>query len=238
MGDEAGGSPGIADDDKKAYRWMAIMGGAIIGILIVGIILAYVFKNFAMVPFAVVIMGILAFFGVLRISRALTSSNNDNEIRKSITVSIMVVYLGLLPTLAFQGLFQFQLTGNSTTDAAVINQTINQTVVQVIPTTGISETVVTSFTALVAAVLLFYFGSRTLDSYYSSVKGAKSDESSDKADSSKDGDSGCSDQTKTEKETTVAKYDKDGKLIEKTVTTERVKAVKETTETTVVIKKS
>ncbi|MDG3546282.1 MULTISPECIES: hypothetical protein [Methanobacterium] len=61
---------------------------------------------------------------------------------------------------------------------------------------------VTGFTAIVAVVILFYFGSRTLDSYYASGKSAKSEE---------------------ETETTVAKYGEDGKLIEKTVTTEKIK---------------
>jgi hypothetical protein len=208
------------NQDEKAYKLIWIMAAFIIIILVFGIFLAFYFKNFAIVPFSVVIMGIISFFGVLRISRALTGTN-ENEMRKSITVSILVVYLGLLPTLAFQGILQFQVTGNKSTELAVLNQTANQTVVQVIPQTiALSETVVTSFTALVAAVLLFYFGSRTLDSYYASGKGGKTQEAPNNG-----GDGSGESPTETEKETIVAIYDKDEKLVEKTVTTERIKKV-------------
>ncbi len=230
---------GIDDENKEAYSLMKIMAAGIILILIFGIGLAFVFKNFAIVPFSVVIMGIITFFGMLRISRALTGTN-ENEIRKSITVSIMVVYLGLLPTLAFQGILQFQFTGNLTSGAEVslLNQTVNQTVIQVIPqTVSLSETVVTSFTALVAAVLLFYFGAGSLDKYTAAVKGANADSgpsSSSHSDSSssKDSSTGTStsvtDPLKVEKEVTVVKYDKDRNIIERTVTTERIKKVIET----------
>ena len=232
---------GSDDKNEEAYSLMKKMAAGIILILIFGIGLAFYFKNFAIVPFSVVIMGIITFFGMLRISRALTGTN-ENEIRKSITVSIMVVYLGLLPTLAFQGILQFQFTGNLTsgTEVSLLNQTVNQTVIQVIPqTVSLSETVVTSFTALVAAVLLFYFGAGSLDKYTAAVKGAKSDSnssssssSSDSSSDSKDGSTSISssgtDPVKVEKEVTVAEYDKDGKLIGKTVTTERIKKVIET----------
>jgi hypothetical protein len=154
--------------EKQAYKWTGYLAVIIILILIVGIVLAFILSNFAIVPFSVVIMGIVAFFGVLRISRALPVPGDDQkssaEMRKAITVSILVTYLGLLPTLAFQGILQFQVTGNKTADVALLNQTVNQTAVQVVPQAiSLSETVVTSFTALVTAVLLFYFGSRTLE---------------------------------------------------------------------------
>ena len=209
------------NQNENAYKLIWIMAAFIIIILVVGIFLAFYFKNFAIVPFSVVIMGIISFFGVLRISRALTGTN-ENEMRKSITVSILVVYLGLLPTLAFQGILQFQVTGNKSTELAVLNQTVNQTVVQFVPQTiALSETVVTSFTALVAAVLLFYFGSRTLDSYYASGKGGQTQEAAP----NNGGDESGKSPTETEKETTVAIYDKDEKLVEKIVTTERIKKV-------------
>lgn len=231
--------------DEEAYSLMKIMAGAIIGILFIGVALAFYYKNFAIVPFSVVIMGIITFFGMLRISRALTGTN-ENEIRKSITVSIMVVYLGLLPTLAFQGILQFQFTGNLTSgsEVSLLNQTVNQTVIQVIPqTVSLSETVVTSFTALVAAVLLFYFGAGSLDKYTAAVKGSNadsgssspsspssspSDSSSDPKDSSSSNSGSATDPLKVEKEVIVVKYDKDGNLIGKTVTTERIKKVIET----------
>ena len=156
--------------DKKDQGWIRDDGGFIhtfalafisVLILILGFISTFYFKTFAILPFSVVIIGILVFFGVLYISRAFPGTNtggNDAAIRKGITVSIVVVYLGLLPTLAFQGIIQFQATGNKTT--ALLNDTIVSTVPQ---TYALSDTVVTSFTALVTAVILFYFESRTLE---------------------------------------------------------------------------
>lgn len=208
-------------DDGKAYKLMLYMAVLIISILGFGIFLAFYLKNFAFVPFSVVVMGIIAFFGVLRINRALPGSN-ENEMRKSITVSILVVYLGLLPTLAFQGILQFQLTGNTSSEVAVLNQTANQTIVQVIPqTVALSETVVTSFTALVAAVLLFYFGSRTANSYYDFLKAKEETKTTEATED----DTETVDSTETEKEVTVVKYDSEGKCVEKTVTTERIKKI-------------
>ena len=222
-------------NDSEAYRLMKLYAGAIILILFLGVLVAYFTQNFAAVPFAVVIMGIIAFFGVLRISRALTGSN-EGEMRKAITVAILVVYLGLLPTLAFQGILQFEFTGNSSpaTDVTILNQTDNQTVLQVTPKdVSLYETVVTSFTALVAAVLLFYFGSGPLDSYYNFLK-AKAEESGGSSSSTTPPEqvapeeaaaAEAVDPTATEKETTIFKYDSDGKCVEKTVTTERIKKI-------------
>ena len=222
-------------NDNKAYFLMKLYAIIIIAILIIGVLLAYIIKNFAAVPFAVVIMGIIAFFGVLRISKALTGS--EHGMRMAITVSILVVYLGLLPTLAFQGILQFDITGNATnpSDVTILNQTDNQTVLQVTPKdVSLYETVVTSFTALVAAVLLFYFGSGPLDSYYGFLK-AKQEESSGSSstntptDQAKPEEAAADkekvDPTALEKEITVFKYDNKGNCVEKTVTTERTKKI-------------
>lgn len=151
----------MGDNEDHSLLYTGVL--AIISVLIVflGFIFTFIFKTFAILPFSVVIMGIVVFFGVLYISRALSDTNTGSgnaAIRKGITVSIVVVYLGLLPTLAFQGIIQFQATGNKTT--ALLNNTIVSTVPQ---TYALSDTVVTSFTALVTAVILFYFGSRTLE---------------------------------------------------------------------------
>lgn len=148
-------------DDTDGLKWTKYLAVTSVAVIIVGFILTFLFRTFAILPFSVVVMGILVFFGILRISRALQSNNGDRgqaEMRKAITVSIVVVYLGLLPTLAFQGIIQFQAAANTT----AIN-ILNQTAVNTVPQVSLSETVVTSFTALVTAVILFYFGSRTLE---------------------------------------------------------------------------
>lgn len=155
-------------DDKNDHSLLYTGVLAIISVLVIflGFVFTFIFKTFAILPFSVVIMGIVVFFGVLYISGALSDKDTGNAaIRKGITVSIVVVYLGLLPTLAFQGIIQFQATGNKTT--ALLNNTIVSTVPQ---TYALSDTVVTSFTALVTAVILFYFGSRTLEN----IKGTDS----------------------------------------------------------------
>lgn len=229
------------NDDGHAYYLMKLYAFVIVLVLIIGVGLAYFTQNFCFVPFGVVIMGIVAFFGVLRISRALTGTD-EGEMRKAITVAILVVYLGLLPTLAFQGILQFEVTGNTTATAAsdvtILNQTVNQTVVQVTPKdVSLYETVVTSFTALVAAVLLFYFGSGPLDSYYNFLK-AKAEGPSDVPPATITPEQApveqvpaeepvveAVDPTETEKETTVLRYDSDGNCVEKTVTIERIKKV-------------
>lgn len=151
----------MGDNDDHSLLYTGVLAIISIVIVFLGFIFTFIFRTFAILPFSVVIMGIVVFFGVLYISRALSDTNTGSgnaAIRKGITVSIVVVYLGLLPTLAFQGIIQFQATGNKTT--ALLNNTIVSTVPQ---TYALSDTVVTSFTALVTAVILFYFGSRTLE---------------------------------------------------------------------------
>lgn len=133
-------------------------------VIVAGFILTFLFRTFAILPFSVVIMGIIVFFGILRVSNALKEKDDErgkNAMRKAITVSIVIVYLGLLPTLAFQGIIQFQAAVNTT----AIN-VLNQTAASTVPQASLSETVVTSFTVLVTAVILFYFGSRTLETIY------------------------------------------------------------------------
>ncbi len=146
--------------------WLAIFS---VSIIIVGFFLTYFFKIFAILPFSIVIMGIVVFFGVLKISRApsvIDDTKDQGNMRRAITVSIVVVYLGLLPTLAFQGIIQFQTTLNTTLNKTANLALLNQTIANTAPQTyTLTTTVVESFTALVAAVILFYFGSRSLDGY-------------------------------------------------------------------------
>lgn len=137
---------------EKRMFYLALIVIAIIG---AGLLLAYYISNFTIVPFTVVVTGIVTFFGVLIISNEQSVDDpKGGAMRKAITVAIVVVYLGLLPTLAFQGIIQYQVLDNNT-----LNQSLNQTT-HAVPV-DLSETVISSFTALVTAVVLFYFGSRT-----------------------------------------------------------------------------
>jgi hypothetical protein len=164
----------MTNNDTDALSMSVYLAFISIIIIIVGFILTYLLKIFAILPFSIVIVGILVFFGVLRVTRVLSADDENQdkrEIRKAITVSIVVVYLGLLPTLAFQGIISFQTTLNTTLNNTANLALLNQTIANTAPQTyTLTTTVVESFTALVAAVILFYFGSRSLDGYYDYLK--------------------------------------------------------------------
>ncbi|MDP3066802.1 MAG: hypothetical protein Q8N08_08710 [Methanobacteriaceae archaeon] len=148
------------DKDKAITRKKSIwLASGVFSIIIIGLILAFWLNNFAIVPFTVVLTGIVAFWGTIIISNQLADRDDQNsgEMRRAITVAIVVVYLGLLPTLAFSGILQYQVLDLKPSANLTLNETL-QTIPQPIEE---STTAITSFTALVTAVILFYFGMRT-----------------------------------------------------------------------------
>jgi hypothetical protein len=151
---------------------LTILDFAILGI---GLLAAFYFNKFTIIPFAVVLTGIVTFFGVLIISDRVLKTDDvtGGSMRRALTSAIVVVYLGLLPTMAFQGMIQYQII-----DSNSLNLTLNQTA-QFIPM-ELSETVVTSFTTLVTAVILFYFGSRTWENLKTIEANAKTDSNQQK----------------------------------------------------------
>jgi len=179
----------IKDDERKKQKdatkcktiGLAVLIFIIIGLGIIG---AFISNQFAFVPFGVVLAGIVAFFGIMIISNQLADKDdiNSGEMRRAIAVAIVVVYLGLLPTLAFQGILQYQVLGlNETpTSNVTFNESSNITTTETTPAAPLpielSQTAISSFTALVTAVILSYFGLRTWKEV-EEIKNSKDDES-------------------------------------------------------------
>ncbi len=86
-------------------------------------------------------IGIITFFGILLISNYMsgTSPLNNGEIRKAITSSFVVTYFAFVPLVTFGS--------------------VN------IPTDEPIKTIVTNFTWIVGAIVIFYFGSRAVEEY-------------------------------------------------------------------------
>lgn len=157
-------------EEKKSTKcttfWLAFL---ILIIILGGLIFAINTNNFAYVPFGVVLAGIVAFFGIMIISNQLADKDdiNSGEMRRAIAVAVVVVYLGLLPTLAFQGILQYQVLGLNETPTSNVtfnessNVTTNSTIQAAPLPVELSQTAISSFTALVTAVILSYFGLRT-----------------------------------------------------------------------------
>lgn len=86
-------------------------------------------------------IGIITFFGILVISNYMsgTSPLNSGEIRKALTSSFVITYFAFLPLVTFGS--------------------VN------IPTDEPIKTIVTNFTWIVGAIVIFYFGSRAVEEY-------------------------------------------------------------------------
>lgn len=88
-----------------------------------------------------VAMGMVTFLGVLLIANYMsgTSPFNTGEIRKAVTVSLITVYLALVPVITF-GIIESPLGAPA-------------------------QTVVNNFTWLIGAVIVLYFSTRPLEEY-------------------------------------------------------------------------
>ena len=86
-------------------------------------------------------LGTITFFGILLISSYLsgTSPLNTGEIRKAITGSFVIIYFAFMPLVAFGSV-------NLLNDEPI-------------------KTIITNFTWIVGAIVIFYFISRTVEEY-------------------------------------------------------------------------
>ncbi len=86
-------------------------------------------------------MGVITFFGILLIVNYMSGSSpfDTGEIRKALTGSFVVLYFVLVPLVTFGG----------------ITVTQGETV----------KTILTNFTWIVGAIIIFYFGSRAVEEY-------------------------------------------------------------------------
>ena len=91
-------------------------------------------------------LGIITFFGILLIANYMsgTSPFDTGEVRKALTGSFVIIYFSLVPLLMFGSL----------------NLPADETV----------KTIITNFTWIVGAIVIFYFGSRAVEEYVKSKK--------------------------------------------------------------------
>jgi len=126
---------------KNALKMISILG--IIDLVIIPLIIGLL-----AIPlhWIFVSMGLVTFFGVMLIVNYMsgTSPFNTGEIRKSITVSLIVVYLAFLPIMAFG--------------------------MVLLPLGASAKTVITNFTWLIAVVIVLYFATRPLEEYIKKIK--------------------------------------------------------------------
>jgi hypothetical protein len=92
-------------------------------------------------PWIFIGLGIITFFGLLLITSYMsgTSPLNTGEVRKAVTGSFVIIYFAFVPLVAFGSI-------NLPADEPI-------------------KTIVTNFTWIVGAVVIFYFGSRAVEEY-------------------------------------------------------------------------
>jgi hypothetical protein len=86
-------------------------------------------------------IGVITFFGILLIANYMsgTSPFDTGEVRKALTGSFIIMYFALVPLLSFGSI--------------------------IIPADEPIKTIITNFTWIVGAIVIFYFGSRTVEEY-------------------------------------------------------------------------
>ena len=94
-------------DALKLTKYLAIIA---VFVIVTGFILTFLFRTFVILPCSVVIMGIIVFFGILRISKAL--KEKDDERGKNAKEGNNSIHCYSVPeaaTLAFRVLSSFKL---------------------------------------------------------------------------------------------------------------------------------
>jgi len=86
-------------------------------------------------------IGLITFFGIILVVNYMsgTAPLNTGEIRKALTVSFITVYFAFVPLMAFGAVK--------------------------IPQNGQLQSIVTNFTWIIGAIIIFYFGSRSVEEY-------------------------------------------------------------------------
>lgn len=91
-------------------------------------------------------MGVITFFGILLVVNYMSGSSplDTGEIRKALTGTFVILYFVFIPLVTFGGISVTQ--GDSV------------------------KTIITNFTWIVGAIIIFYFGSRAVEEYVKSKK--------------------------------------------------------------------
>jgi cation transport ATPase len=125
----------------NSFKMIALIGA--IDLIIIPLIIF-----FLKIPIQWIFIGIglVTFFGILLTANYMsgTSPFNTGEIRKAITGSFIAVYFTFLPAVTFGG--------------------------SIIPSGEPVKTIISNFTWIVGLIIVFYFGSRTVEEYVKSRK--------------------------------------------------------------------
>lgn len=91
-------------------------------------------------------IGIITFFGILIIANYMsgTSPFDTGEVRKALTGSFVIIYFAFVPLVTFGSI--------------------------ILPSDEPIKTIITNFTWIVGAIVIFYFGSRAVEEYVKSKK--------------------------------------------------------------------
>ncbi|MBP2046940.1 hypothetical protein [Methanobacterium aggregans] len=119
----------------NSFKMISLIG--IIDLLIIPIV---VFLLGLHMQWIFIGMGLVTFFGILLVANYMsgTSPFDTGEIRKALTGAFITVYLTFVPIVTFEGA---KITGTS------------------------ANTVIANFTWIVGIIIIFYFGSRTVEAY-------------------------------------------------------------------------
>ena len=121
---------------SNALRMISIL--AIIDLIIIPIVVTLLHIP---IPWIFISIGIITFFGILLISNYMsgTSPFDTGEVRKALTGSFVIIYFAFVPLVTF---------GNV-----------------ILPSEEPIKTIITNFTWIVGAIVIFYFGSRAVEEY-------------------------------------------------------------------------
>lgn len=121
---------------SNALRMVIILG-------IIDLIILPILVTLLQIPiqWIFICIGIITFFGILLIANYMsgTSPFDSGEVRKALTGSFVVLYFAFVPMVTFGTL-------NMPTDEPI-------------------KTIITNFTWIVGAIVIFYFGSRAIEEY-------------------------------------------------------------------------
>lgn len=121
---------------SNAFRMISIL--TVIDLIIVPLIVTFLHIQF---QWLFISIGIITFFGILLIANYMsgTSPFDTGEVRKALTGSFVVIYFAFVPLVTIG--------------------TIN------LPSAEPVKTIITNFTWIVGAIVIFYFGSRAVEEY-------------------------------------------------------------------------
>ncbi len=133
--------------NKHSREWArTVVMIAILGIIDLVLVPLLVTTMGIPVQWIFIAMGVITFFGILLVVNYMSGSSplDTGEIRKALTGTFVILYFVFIPLVTFGGISVTQ--GDSV------------------------KTIITNFTWIVGAIIIFYFGSRAVEEYVKSKK--------------------------------------------------------------------